>query len=160
MKYFTEGSDGISYLSDNFKEHFGNMEVGVETTPSQVLMYKLPRAMLDEDILKELEPEEVTLGFMLYAFKTLNKSLWYIFYIRDAENTLWAVNAYWDDHGWHVGANPVSHPYEWLVGDHVVSSRFARDTQFESLKPCDHLTLTEFISDLKALIQKHENNHD
>jgi len=44
-----------------------------------------------------------------------------IFYTRNTNGVLRAVNVYWDDAGWGVRAYSVESPYDWDAGDRVFS---------------------------------------
>lgn len=140
-KEFAVGKNGIVWIGSNFREHFGSMSF--EESKELLVSKTLERSMLDSEILSELKPEEVTLGDVLHGLKTLDKSGWHIFYVRDAQNALWAVRAGWysDGDGWNVGARSVSDPLRWLAGDQVLSRRFS-----EPLSSSDPLILRRLES--------------
>lgn len=118
----------ISYLGNNFKDWFGNPEV--EPNTKQLQTKTLERGMLDKEILAELKPMEITLDEFLGQLQYLDKSEWYIGYIRDRENVLRAVFVNWYGVGWDVDAYSVEDPREWDAGYRV----FSRDS-FATLTP-------------------------
>ena len=113
----------ISYLGDNLKANFLDLvEEGVK--PMTLKQRKLLKASVDRPIISALGGEKKAEVAMAHAFeflKTADRNRWYIFYVRDAKGTLWAVCARWDDDGWRVGASPVTYPVEWIDGYRVVS---------------------------------------
>lgn len=152
MKHITEGRNDISWLGSNCKEHFGKMLVrSVKVTEFETKT--LERPMSDKDILAEFGPEEVSLGFLMGALKSLDKQHWYIFYIRDAEKTLWAVNAFWDGAGWGVVANSVSDPGRWDDGRRVVSRGFLGPT-IKTLGNSEALAFIDEIEERLARLKK------
>ena len=118
----------ISGLGNNFQTNFLDVvEENVE--PMTVKQRKLRKRSVDGPILAELGDTDLTkiqkarvaLAHVFDYLKTANRSRWFLFYVADAEGRVWAVDAYWNDDGWDVGAHPVSDPYEWGTGDRVVS---------------------------------------
>lgn len=122
----------IAFIWSGFQPFLEKTEEPVgETT---LAVRKLTKDLLDKEIRKELggEKEETTLSqfwAMLekqghgQAGELLTNGYANIFYIRDAENTLWAVRAYWDADrgGWDVHARSVTRPPWWHAEDRVVS---------------------------------------
>lgn len=126
--YFKEGKNDIYWVGSNFQEHFGDMDF-VEVAETTLQTKTLEKDMLDKEILEQWKPEECRLGDVAYALKNWEKvgllRNYYanIFYIRDKDNTLWAVFAFWfaARGGWHVDARSVGYPFRWDARDQVVS---------------------------------------
>lgn len=115
-----ETVDGVKvYLGDNFKKHFrGKTEEDV--AGCDIRVHKLLRASRDLGIRHEIgeDNEETYLAHLWHFFKLRgDKGGWFIFYIRDAEGVLWAVNAFWFGDGWSVGADSVENRNRWRAGD-------------------------------------------
>lgn len=122
----------IAFIWNDFQTFLAKVEEPVgETT---LAVRKLTKGLLDKEIRKELggEKEETTLSqfwAMLerqghgQAGELLTNGYANIFYIRDAEDTLWAVHALWHagSGGWDVGALSVAGPGGWRAGSRVVS---------------------------------------
>ena len=102
--------------------------------------------MNDYEIIEKFGSHETTLGDVLHGFQTFDRKKWYVFHIRDANNVLWAVDAYWSGDGWDVEANSISNPYGWDAGGEFVS----RDP-FETLPSSDTLTLGNLDTRLRHL---------
>lgn len=137
---FQEGKDDIYWLNSDFKKHFSSDFK--YSNKNKLVTKKLERDMADKEVLDELRPEEVTLGDIYCALKKFDKNGWYLCYIRDSKDVLWAVDAHWDaGDGWYVFAYSVEDPYRWVAGGQVFSRRFL-DT---SVTPNgDSLTLSHF----------------
>ncbi len=139
--YFKVGKNNIGYVGDNFKNNFLDMDF--EIPEKLELKTKiLERNMNDREILEEFKPKESNLGELVYGLKSevlLKNGYANIFYIRDKNDVLWAVSAYWRSGGrcWSLGAYSVGDPRDWRAGDQVVS----RDWNFE-FKTSDTLTLS------------------
>lgn len=122
----------ISWLGDNFKKNFLDKveEVVAETTLNY---HKLKKSSRDILIINELGGEdkaETTLAEMFFQMKKqasgesgvlLTNDYANIFYIRDINGVLWAVNCNWNDDGWNVNANSVENPNDWNAGNQVFS---------------------------------------
>ncbi len=120
---FKEGENDIYWLGSNFKKRFGQIQF--EITTDTLKTKTLERSVFDKEILAELQPQEATLGDLYHALTYLDKGGWYIFYIRDEKNTLWAVGARWySGGGWGVEAGSVERPGRWSDGRRVVSRGF------------------------------------
>lgn len=124
----------IGYTGSNFEAHFMGMEFTLPKKPK--LTFKvLEKPMTDQAILSELKPEETTLGEFLWAIKNHKKILddknyiSNIFYIRDKQNTLWAVDAFFraGNGYWDADASSVGGPDEWPAGYRVVSGKFGSE---------------------------------
>lgn len=121
---FKEGTNEIYWVGSNFKEHFYGLDF--EESVTELEAKKLPRAMNDSEIIKEMNPETVLLGDVLNFLKSADRSGWYIFYVNDEKGVLWAVRARWNSGlGWAVEASSVTDPDEWRAGGRVVSRRFS-----------------------------------
>lgn len=151
LKKFVVGENSISWLGQNFKEHFS---FSFKEVDAKLKTKKLPRAMTDKEILSELRPEEVSLAEVYNALKSLHKNLLYLFYVRDENKNLWAVGAGWDSDGdgWHVEAYSVARPRTCSAGDQVLSSRFS-EPQDKTLSPSDTLSLESLSLRLEKLEQ-------
>lgn len=149
MIYFKKEKYNISYLNENFEENF--MDICFEIPEKIDLKTRiLGKNMNDKQILEELKPKESNLGEFVYALENniLSKNGYAnIFYIRDKDNVLWAVDARWDsDYGcWYVIARSVEYPDDWDAGVQLLS----RDFNFENsepCEPCETLKLRDFES--------------
>ena len=145
MNYWTT-KNKITYIGDNFKEWFGDMPVKV-SKKFKYEMRKLEKPMKDEEILKILKPQEISLGDLAYILKDFDKSEWCLFYIKDKAGTLRAVSAYWVADGgfWGVDANPVVGPGVWIAGVRVFSRKFLSNSDNQTLSPSDTLSLEKAI---------------
>lgn len=142
-KEFIVGKNNIAYVWSDFADHFNHMEF--EKTETKLVSKVLKKSMTDKAILSELNPAECTLGDLLYALNNevgmLKNGYANIFYIRDADNTLWAVFVVWDGDGWHVNADSVGSPYEWDADYRVFGRGFSDSMSFETLRPLRPLVL-------------------
>ncbi len=128
----------ISYLGDNFTAWFlkgdGKTE---ESMTEQTLRYaKLRKASKDIPIVNELggeEKSETTLSEMFSlmgkqgkgeAGVLLNNGYANIFYIRDMNDVLRAVDVRWLGRGWDVDAGPLAYPLGWRAGRQVFSRKY------------------------------------
>jgi len=127
----------IGFIGSNFRRTFLAGEGKIETniTETTLRIHKLVRASVDGPILAELggeETAETALAQMYELMKAqgqgqkgnlLTNGNANIFYIRDANGTLWAVDCSWhsDNRCWHVHAYSVTNPDTWYEGDQVVS---------------------------------------
>lgn len=137
----TQGKNNISYVSDNFKEWFGDM-VFIEHEKSTPLLAKtLERYMTDSEILRELKPEKVSLADMYETLKNMSHDTWAIFYIEDTSNVLRSVLVRWFGGGWGVDAYSVLGPDEWNAGGQVFSRNFFDTVSSDPLSPIPSDTL-------------------
>lgn len=121
-------SEITSYQGQNFQNWFGSMEF-VEKK-SKLLSKKLSKLMTDEEIQKQFNPTELTLGEVFNYLKTeADKNDWMIFYCRDKDGVLRAVFVSWYDDGWDVLAYALD-DYGWGDGRQV----FSRNS-FDTLTP-------------------------
>lgn len=124
--------DGVQcYLWDNFKKQFGTkVEENVEEC--EIRIHTLLAPARDLPIRAEMgeEREETKLAHLWYlltlqpngkAGALLTNGSANIFYIRDTENILWAVCAYWFGDEWSLGASSVGNPNGWSEGHRVCS---------------------------------------
>jgi len=125
--FFTT-KNSIGYVAERFQPVFGDMDIEL---PKKLDLQtkKLDRPMTDAEILKKFDPEEISLGDLVYAIKNIFERIrwrWYICYIRDDAGVLWAVGAYWrEGHGWFVSASSVGRPNGWNAVHQVVSRKFS-----------------------------------
>jgi len=120
----------ISFVGSNFSEWFlGKVE---EPRPETQLRYaKLLKYSVDRPILAELgNTAETTLAeiFQLMLNQSngedgtlLTNGYANIFYVRDVNGELRAVDVRWDGGGWYVDADSVGFPFEWHDGYRVFS---------------------------------------
>lgn len=129
---FTKENKAVkfAYFSQNFKRV---MLEKVEENVSDAMFTCciLTETSPDAPILVELgNRAETTLAY-LYELLTkqpngedgvlLTNGCANIFYIRGADDVLWAVSAYWRSGGWYVYANSVEDPDGWFVGNVIFS---------------------------------------
>lgn len=126
----------ISHLGGHFKEWF----LGKTEDPfagSKVYGRKLERNSVDGPILTELggnEAAETTLAELYAAMEAqpngksgnlLNNGWANIFYIKDINGTLRAVDVAWGGDGWSVSPRSVEVPDEWDADDRVFSRNYS-----------------------------------
>ena len=104
-----ETVDGITvgWLGDNFKKHFRSKVEDRQIAAEWLTVNNLLKSSKDPAIITALggEPKvEITLGQYWEFLKIADRSFWYVAYIRDDGNTLWAVGADWLGGGLSVGA--------------------------------------------------------
>ena len=99
----------ISYVGNNFKEWFYPLKFDPKNKVKKLISQKLPRAMNDKEILAELKPTEVSMEEIVATLKTLDHSVWALFYCRDNNSLLRAVRVSWSDDGWCVFAGGVAY---------------------------------------------------
>jgi len=135
----------ISYLGDNFTEWFLSGSGKTEDPISeQTLRYhKLRKSSVGGPIITELGGEakaETTLSEMFSLMEKqkngesgplLNNGWWNIFYIKDQNGVLRAVDVFWLGDGWGVSAYSVEYPIGWDGGRQV----FSRNSVLESSEP-------------------------
>ena len=137
-----------SYIGDNFKECFYPLSFNAKTKKKVLISKKLPRAMNDGEIFKELNPREVSMEEIVATLKTMSHNFYALFYCRDVTGTLRAVGVYWDDVGWSVYADDVACPFAW-DGDYQVFSR--QFLNAKTLGSSDPLTLEPLVARIKSL---------
>lgn len=136
-EHFQEGLivNGVKYYSsfgDNFNKHF-LPKVEENVSAAELRVHKLLRDSKDLGIRTEIgeEKEETQLAYLHQCLKLqgngeegvlLTNGWANIFYIRDVEGNLWAVDAYWYVGGWDLNAFSVEYPLAWYA-DHQVFSR-------------------------------------
>ena len=124
----------IGWLGQNIKNNFlGKIEKNV--APSKLRAYRLKKDSVDNPIIAELggeEKAEITVAEMIDLMKCqgrgqkgilLVNGYANIFYIRDSQGVLWAVDCYWYSafRCWFVGARSLTLPNTWRDGVRVVS---------------------------------------
>lgn len=126
------GQSGIKYHGDNFKAWFLD-KVEESQTETTLRCHRLKKWSRDLPIIAELggeEKVETTLSVIHQlisqqvngeAGTLLTNGYANIFYVRDVDGVLRAVNVYWYGVGWRVLANTVENPYRWLDGNQVFS---------------------------------------
>ena len=130
MKTSQQFNKICSYQGNNFTEWFGDMKFVKNT--GKIFSKKLPRDMNDSEILKELNPTEVSLGEIYHYLETeKDHSVWCIFYCKDSAGVLRTVGVCWYGGGWDVGADSVEDPRRWSDGDRV----FSRNSDFSPSVP-------------------------
>lgn len=129
----------ISYLSDNFKDWFGDFNV--KPVKCELKSVTLDKPMNDREIIAKWNPEPVTLGEMAYVLESLDHSTRAIFYVKGNAGVLRAVYVFWYGGGWGVCASSVEGPGGWSDGRRVFSRNFS-----ESPSPLpDTLTINGVI---------------
>ena len=117
--------DGIKvgWLGDNFKAGFLS-KIEEQTPALEIREHELLKNSRDPAIITELggeEKVEITLGQFWEFLKTADRRFWYVAYIRDTKDVLWAVRAHWYGGGLSVEAGSVDDPCGWFAGDRVLS---------------------------------------
>lgn len=118
--------DGIKvgWLGDNFKEHLLPKIESDEVAAEELAVNKLLKNSRDPAIITALggeETVEVSLGQFWEFLKTADQKFWYVAYIRDTENVLWAVSADWVGGGLNVVASSLGSPGGWIAGSRFLS---------------------------------------
>jgi hypothetical protein len=118
--------DGIKvgWLGDNFKEHFLPKVEKDEVAAEELAANKLLRNSRDPAIITALggeEKVEISLGQFWEFLKTADQKFWYVAYIRDTEDVLWAVYARWYSDGLNVEAGSLDDPFGWRAGFRFLS---------------------------------------
>lgn len=130
-----ETVDGVKYSSsfgDNFNKHF-LLKIEEDVQAADLRVHKLLRKSKDLGIRTEIgeDKEETSLTHLHQCLKRqgngekgtlLTNGYANIFYIRDNEGILLAVNASWFDGGWGLYARSVGSPCDWSA-DYQVFSR-------------------------------------
>ena len=142
------GKFNIGWMSENFKQVFGDVKVSPKKCNLIVKVLKKP--MTDKQILSDWKPENVTLDEVLW---TLNhkeglKGEYNIFYVKDSTEILWAVDAYWYGGARNLDANSVEYPFEWVAGSQVFSRKYS------GLENSDSCNLDGEIIKIKGLKYK------
>src|SRR3990167_5685134 len=120
---FTNNNKEIPfYIYESFKGAFYDMEI--EETNNELITRTLKHPMTDDEIIKEWEPEDITLGDLVHCIKNVgNKEKYYFSYIKDKSGSRRAVRWSWDGGGWSVDADVVPNPDGWLGCDEFVSRK-------------------------------------
>jgi len=127
----------IGWIGDNFEKAFLNGKGKIEKNVAEAVfrIFKLVKGSVDTPIIAELGGEEVAETTLAQVFTLLQlqgkgqdgvllTNGWAnIFYVRDDEGTLWAVDCGWrsDCRYWSVEAYSVASPYGWDAGSQVIS---------------------------------------
>lgn len=124
---FREGEtvDGIkvAWLGENFKANFLT-KVEKSVPALGMKEHELVTPSRDPAIIIELGGEEQVESFLAHFWeflKTVDKRFWYVAYIRDTENVLWAVRAGWRSGGLDAEAYSLGSPSDWRAGSRVLS---------------------------------------
>lgn len=119
----TAGDLAIRYVGEDFTTHF--LDVVEETVPAASLrQYELVKSSIDGPIFTALGGEgeaRIALAHLYEFLKGADRAKWFFFYVADAAGSLWAVDAYWREHGWDLEAYSVTYPRGWRGGGRVVS---------------------------------------
>jgi hypothetical protein len=121
-----ETIDGIKvgWLGGNFKKHFLPKVEKDEVAAETLTISKLLKGSKDPAIITALGGEEKVeskLAQFWEFLKTANRNLWYVGYIRDNQNTLWAVNALWNSDRLSVEAGSLGYPDDWHADTRFLS---------------------------------------
>lgn len=110
----------IKYFGLNFESWFFPCDFNEKAKNHILIGQKLPRAMNDKEILKELKPSEVTIEEIAETLKTLDHSTYNLFYCKDKDGVLRTVDVGWRGDGWFADADALD-AYGWLDGRRVFS---------------------------------------
>lgn len=127
-------TDGVKvgYLSEDFNANFLN-KIEIDVSPQRIRIHKPRKESVDQPIIEELgggELIETNLATMWELLKKqgqgqsgelLTNGNANIFYIRDGNDTLWAVYCRWHEGRWNVYLGSVAGPYGWIADDQVCS---------------------------------------
>lgn len=121
-----ETIDGIKvgWLGDNIKKHFLPKTEKNTVAAEELKLSKLLKGSRDPAIITEFggeEKVEVSFGQYWEFLKTADQSLWYVAYIRDTDDVLWAVYGFWHDGGLYVEAYSLDNPHAWDADDRFLS---------------------------------------
>jgi hypothetical protein len=114
----------VGWLGDNFKKNFLPKVEKHEVAAEELATNKLLQNSLDPAIITALggeEKVEVSLGQFWEFLKMADQKFWYVAYIRDTEDVLWAVSARWHGGGLGVGANSLGRPAGWSAARRFLS---------------------------------------
>lgn len=154
---FKPRQHNIEWVSSDFQDWFGEMEVEETVDTAPLTFKKLERDMLDKEILEEWKPAEVTLADVLVTMKTNGNMLkdgWAnLFYVKDITGELRTVYVGWrsGSRGWLVSAYSVSDRIWWGAGSQVFSRNWLSET-----KTLDTLTPSTLDTLLEARVAKLE----
>src|SRR3989344_3077877 len=133
-KYRLGMTDGmkIGYIGSNFNTHFGGKkEKNLQSV--ELRIHLLRQRSKDPAIIAELGGEEKVETYLATMFAMMKKQgtgqtgdllvngYANIFYIKDDDDTLWAVLCLWAGSSWRVEAPSLSHPCAWPAGRQVFS---------------------------------------
>jgi len=118
--------DGIkvAWLGDNFREHLLSKVESDEVAAEEFAMSKLLKNSRDPAIITALggeEKVEISLGQFWEFLKTADQNFWYVAYIRDTDDVLWAADAGWYSDGLRVEARSLGSPRVWRAGARFLS---------------------------------------
>jgi|HubBroStandDraft_4_1064222.scaffolds.fasta_scaffold341223_2 hypothetical protein len=134
FKIGTQDRVKIGWLGDNFKECLlaGSSRNEIDVPARNLRVHRLRRNSLDGSIIEELGGEAIVESSLAQMWAVMMKQgtgqagdllvsgYANIFYIRDDENTLWAVDCYWHSgSGWHVVAYSITDQSDWFADDQV-----------------------------------------
>lgn len=147
----------IDHLGNDFKKHFLN-KIEIDIPKTEITVAELIEEARDKEIIAELGgQEETTLAHFWELLKKqpkgedgVLKTNWRsnIFYIRDIEGALWAVNGDWssDFAFWYVFAYPVSDPFKWSRGRQFFSRASLKPSEQKTLGSSDTLAVRYVLS--------------
>ncbi len=114
----------VGWLGDNFREYFLPKTESGEVAAEELALNGLLKGSRDPAIITALggeEKVEISLGQFWEFLKTADQSLWYVAYIRDTGDVLWAVYARWLGGGLRVEADSLGYPAEWRTASRFLS---------------------------------------
>lgn len=120
----------IVWLGRNFRRHFLS-KIEEHVRPAEIGIHRLSRSARDGAIIADIgERHETRLAHLWRLLMRqpngergplATDAVPNVFYIRDAEGTLWAVDAVWSGAGWEIGASAIDDPRPWGSGRQIMS---------------------------------------
>ncbi len=125
--------DGVKiWVSEKFKKIFGG-KVERNLPATKLVAHELTQNSRDPGIITALGgdvPAETFLGYIWELVKLqprgetgalLTNGYANIFYVRDTEGVLWALDVYWSGDGWYFSAYSLESQRDWPAGNQVFS---------------------------------------
>jgi hypothetical protein len=134
-EYFKETASSnaeikISWLGATFRQRF-LPKVEDDDSGAILRTFVLRKPSRDAEIIAELSTHDETKLGDLWCLLSLQpngepgtlltNAVPNVFYIRDIDGNLGAVDAVWGGAGWEIGASSVDAPSQWLAGRRVIS---------------------------------------
>jgi hypothetical protein len=122
----------ISWIGGTFQQRFVHkIEESFDTTSLQI--HVLQRPARDEQIIAELGDRHETMLAHLWCLlkrqsngeqgALLTNAVPNIFYIRDADGVIGAIDVVWSGAGWEIGASSIESQRPWAAGRRIFSGR-------------------------------------
>ena len=126
----SNGEVNISWLGARFRQRF-LPKVEPDDGGANLRTFVLRKPSRDAEVIAELSiPDDTTLGdlWCLLSLQPngesgtlLTNAVPNVFYIRDIDGNLGAVDAVWGGAGWEIGASSLDAPTQWLTGRRIIS---------------------------------------